>query len=430
MIYHRFVQRLNPFSPSAFFYTKYSHRILCLSGLISICLPLIFLCGCSKDEPAETGPIAYPVESQSIEASPVEDSSVYVAKMDSRKTVALHSRVDGHIVRILKQPEDYAREGELIVEIDPLKEKQNVESKFADYQSAEAEYHSQLRKLKALEAQRSGTNAKVEFAEKEFGRYTRLLAKGAVSKQLQESKERSLKVQKADADSLEAQIEAQKAAVNSASKQMARSQSDVNAQKEQLSYHEIKAPFGGTVGNIPVKIGDYITPQTGITSISQSKPLEVYIQIPKDEAGKVRHGTTVELLDSSDTKIGDSKVFYISPVVDKDTQSVLVKSLFENNANELRPAQNVTARVIWGRSQGIVIPTKALAMVGGQPFIYVLEKGEKGATIARQKPVELGPLQGNNGILIEKGLNSGEKLVVSGIQNLSDGASVVEKSKS
>ena len=393
---------------------------------IVISLPIS---SCGKEEAKSVAPKAFPVESKSIKTQPVIDSSVYVAKMDSRKTVALHSRVDGHIVRILKQPEDLVRAGELIIEIDPLKEKQNVESKFADFESAEANLNSQVRSLKALEAKRAGQLAQVEFAQKEFTRYTNLHTKGAVSKQLQESKERSLKVKQADLASLEAQIEAQIAAVEAAKKQKARTKSDVKAQQQQLSYHEIRAPFAGTVGNIPVKIGDYITPKTSLTGISQAKPLEAYVQIPKDEAIKVKHGTLVELLDSSDTKIGTSRVFYISPVVDTESQSVLVKSLYENNENLLRPLQNVRARVVWGESDGIVIPTNALAIVGGQPFIYTMEQGDKGMFV-RQKPVELGPLQGNNGILVEKGLKAGERLVVSGIQNLSDGAPVIEKSKS
>lgn len=391
---------------------------------------VVLVFGCDDGKPKNVQPPAFPVEAKVMQSKMVEDSSSYVAKMDSRKTISLHSRVDGHIVRILRAPEEIVKAGELIIEIDPVKEKQNVESKISSYQSSEAQYHSEIRKLKALEAQRASTQAKVEFAQKEFVRYSNLLRKGAVSVQLKDSKERSLKVKKADALSLEAQIEAQKAAVNASLKQMEGSKSEVKAQKQQLSYHEIRAPFAGTVGNIPVKIGDYITPQTGLTSISQAKPLEAYVQIAKDEAVKLKHGMTIELLDSQGTKIGTSKVFYISPVVDKDSQSVLVKSLFKNENNELRPAQNVTAKVVWGQSKGIVIPTKALAIVGGQPFIYTVEQGEEGKSIVRQKPVELGELQGNNGILVEKGLKAGEKLVVSGIQNLSDGVPVIEKSKS
>ena len=399
-------------------------------SLASLALAVLFLNCCKGENGAESSaPPAFPVESKTIKSQPVVDSSVFVAKMDSRKTVALHSRVDGHIVRILKQPEDQVKEGELIIEIDPLKEKENVHAKVADYQSAEANLNSQIRNLKALEAKRVGQEAQVEFAQKEFTRYTNLLHKGAVSKQLQESKERSLKVKQADLDSIDAQIEAQIAAVEAAKKQKDRTKSNVKAQEQQLAYHEIKAPFSGTVGNIPVKIGDYITPQVTLTGISQSKPLEVYVQIPKDEARKIKHGTLVELLDSSDTKIGTSRVFYVSPVVDKDSQSVLVKSLFDNDDNVLRPSQNVNARVVWGRSDGIVVPTNALAIVGGQPFIFTLEKGDKGL-FAKQKPVELGPLQGNNGILVQKGLKDGERIVVSGIQNLSDGVPVVEKSKS
>lgn len=385
------------------------------------------LSGCARAKEMEA-PAGYPVQLKLLESVQVDDSSTYVARMDSRNTVSLYPKVDGHVTRISAQPEQWVPAGAHLLQINPVQQLASVDAKVHTFEASDAEYGSQLKNLKALEAQRQAAYANVQFAEKEFHRYKRLSDKGAVSVERADEKERALLVKTADAASLEAQIAAQKQAVNSARQKKNQSRADVKVEREQLSYHIIRAPFAGTVGNIPVKVGDYVTPQTKLTTVSVNKPLEVYVQIPKDEAARLKHGMNVELLDSREKVIGESRVFYISPTIDTDSQSVLVKSLYDNNESELKPDQNVTARVVWDHKEGIVIPTNAISVVGGQPFVFVAEKRDGGKLIAKQKPVDLGGLQGGNGILVANGLKAGEKLVVSGIQNLSDGQTIFVKS--
>jgi multidrug efflux pump subunit AcrA (membrane-fusion protein) len=69
---------------------------------------------------------------------------------------------------------------------------------------------------------------------------------------------------------------------------------------------------------------------------------------------------------------------------------------------------------------GLLIPTAAVSRMAGQNFVFVAETDEQSkALVARQKPVKLGKIQGNSYQVLQ-GLKPGEKLVVSGIQNLSD----------
>jgi multidrug efflux pump subunit AcrA (membrane-fusion protein) len=65
----------------------------------------------------------------------------------------------------------------------------------------------------------------------------------------------------------------------------------------------------------------------------------------------------------------------------------------------------------------------ALNRINGQFFAYVAEPGEGGATVARQRAVEPGPLVGND-YVVKSGLKAGEKLIVSGVQKVRDGAPV------
>jgi multidrug efflux pump subunit AcrA (membrane-fusion protein) len=65
----------------------------------------------------------------------------------------------------------------------------------------------------------------------------------------------------------------------------------------------------------------------------------------------------------------------------------------------------------------------SLNRVNGQFFAYVAEPGDKGGTVAHQRAVEPGPIVGND-YVINSGLKPGEKLIVSGVQKIRDGAPV------
>jgi multidrug efflux pump subunit AcrA (membrane-fusion protein) len=67
-----------------------------------------------------------------------------------------------------------------------------------------------------------------------------------------------------------------------------------------------------------------------------------------------------------------------------------------------------------------VVPVTAVSRVGAQFFAY-LAQGEGQAMKASQRPLKLGPINGDNYVVLE-GLQPGDKLVISGAQNLTDGA--------
>ena len=88
-----------------------------------------------------------------------------------------------------------------------------------------------------------------------------------------------------------------------------------------------------------------------------------------------------------------------------------------------RTDQFVRARVVWRSAPGLTIPLVAVTRINGRFFAFVAEPGEGGATVARQRPIELGPLTGND-YVVRKGLTAGERLIVSGVQKIGDGAPV------
>jgi hypothetical protein len=90
----------------------------------------------------------------------------------------------------------------------------------------------------------------------------------------------------------------------------------------------------------------------------------------------------------------------------------------------LRNAQLVKARVVWGMSSKPIVPVLAVTRLGGQAFVFVAEDAGGGHFVAHEQPITLGDTMGNN-YAVTSGLNNGDKVIISGTQFLMDKMPVV-----
>jgi RND family efflux transporter MFP subunit len=161
-----------------------------------------------------------------------------------------------------------------------------------------------------------------------------------------------------------------------------------------------------------------------ITTIDQTDALEAHIQVPLDRSPDLRVGLPVQLLDSQGDILVTNPVSFVAARVDEATQTVLVKSaLRETPPPSVRVQQFIRAKIVWSSKPGITVPVTAVIRVSGQHFAFVAEPGPQGGQVARQKPVEVGEMLGND-YVVRSGLKEGDHLIVSGIQKLGDGAPV------
>src|SRR5208283_3112778 len=196
----------------------------------------------------------------------------------------------------------------------------------------------------------------------------------------------------------------------------------VNQQQVQLKYYSVFAPTTGIVGDIPVHVGDRVTNTTPLTTIDERRGLEVYIAVPSEHAHEITMNAPVEVLDNSGKTLLQTKVYFISPQIDTPTQSVLAKAPADQAADLLRAMQLVRARITWNTHSGLTVPVVAVSRVSGQFFAFVAEQ-QDGKTVARQRPLQLGEIAGNDYTVLS-GLKAGDEVVVSGGQSLADGAPV------
>jgi RND family efflux transporter MFP subunit len=160
-----------------------------------------------------------------------------------------------------------------------------------------------------------------------------------------------------------------------------------------------------------------------ITTIDDKDGLEANVQVPLDRSPQLRLGLPLRLLDAQGNTVATNPVTFVAPRVDDATQTVLVKALLREAPSEVRVLQFMRSRIVWREVQGIKVPVTAVTRISGQYFCFVAEKGPQGGLVARQKPIDVGQVVGND-YVIRRGLKAGEQLIVSGIQKIGDGAPV------
>jgi RND family efflux transporter MFP subunit len=321
-----------------------------------------------------------PVQVAPVSLSPVPSSDTYVATIKSRRSATMQPQVEGNLTRILVKSGDVVKAGQLLMQIDPLKQVATVQSQ------------------QGTEAQK---RAVFQYNQSEVERQRKLYEAGVTSKQAYDQAVQAFENAKGD-------LEANAALTNT--------------QKQQLAYFQIRAPFDGVVGDIPVHLGDFVTTTTLLTTVDENADLEAYIYIPTERATQIRTGLPVDILDTEGTVLTKSTISFLSPQVDNGMQSILAKAPIPHTAERLRNQQLVKARVTWSTNPAPTVPVLAVSLIGGQSFVFVATpKGD--GYIAHQVAVTLGETIGNNYPVLS-GLKPGDKVITSGLQFLQEGAPV------
>ena len=329
---------------------------------------------------AAAGPPPAAVTIVTLEPKPIEQASEFIATIRSLRSTTVQPEVDGIITRIFVKSGDHVRAGAPLVQINADKQQATVRS---------------------TEASRAGVEADVQYWRQQVKRLESLVEAGAISRQEFDQAQNSLRTAEARLAALEAQV---------------------REGRVELQYYRVDAPQPGVIGDIPVRTGDRVTNSTVITTIDETGALEAYIQIPLDRSPDLRLGLPVQLLDSEGKPMVTNPITFVAPRVDDATQTVQVKSALRDVPPAVRVQQFVRARIVWRSTPGLTVPITAVTRISGQYFCFVAEPAGNGF-VARQRPVQVGELIGND-YTVKGGLKPGDKVVVSGIQKIGDGAPI------
>jgi membrane fusion protein, multidrug efflux system len=332
---------------------------------------------------ASTPPRPTPVTIAAVEQKDVPLRFNVVGRTEALSTVTLKARIDGLITAVQYSPGQRIRKGQPMVTLDA--------------RALQAQ-------LQQSEANLARDRAQLDKAKADLVRNQDLLAKGFISSA-------TLDGFRATVDTLEATVKADIAAIELA--------------KVQLSYTVITSPMDGVAGAVLAFPGGSVkASDTSLVVINQLRPIYATFAVPENqlaEIGRDRAAGKLKVEAKAPGNVGPTYVgelVFIDNTVDSTTGTIQMKAKFDNANEALTPGQfleiSMTLRNIEG---AIIMPAEALQAGPNGSFVYVA-KPDQTVEIRRVKVLPAS----KDKLIVETGLNPGDKVVTDGQLRLIPGA--------
>lgn len=237
-------------------------------------------------------------------------------------------------------------------------------------------------------AELARTEAALADAESSWQRARRLSTQNSISQ--------------AEAERLEALVLASRAERDSAA--------------TRLSLHRIQAPFRGVVGLTDLNVGSYVSAGEVITTLDDSREMEVLFSVPERQLSRIHVGQPVEVRSSAfGGQVFTGKVQQLDSRVDPATRSIRVKATLNNAQRQLRAGQFVQVLLNTGDRQALMVPEQAVLSQGARHYGFVVQNAH-----AQRRDLVLGE-RVRGWVEVLQGVDEQELLVINGHARLGDG---------
>jgi multidrug efflux system membrane fusion protein len=357
--------------------------------MVSIVVTVFFLACSKKTGPPPKPPV--PVTAGTVIQKTVPVQVRAIGNVEAYSTVAVKSQIGGVLTRVHFREGEYVNKGALLFTIDPR-----------PYEAA----------LKQAEANLAKDTAQLENARKEVRRYAELVKKGYVAQEQYDQIS-------TNAASFEAIVNADMAVVENA--------------HLQLKYCYIYSPITGRTGNLIADEGNLIkaNADTAMVVINQVQPIYVTFSVPEQNLPEIKRYMAegklrVEaFLSKEDVNPEQGVLTFIDNAVDLATGTIEIKGTFANKEKRLWPGQFVSAVLtLTSQPDAIIVPSQSIQTGQKGQYVFVI----KNDLTVEDRPVIVGRTL-NSETVIDKGLQSGERVVTDGQLRLVPGAKVEVKNK-
>ncbi len=287
--------------------------------------------------------------------------------------VTVSADLPGTIDTIHFESGQWAKQGQILVELDTRQERAQLAS---------------------LEAQR-------DLAGINYGRAQELVKSGVIAKQ--------------EFDNAAAQQKATEAQVG-----------DIKAA---IARKTIRAPFSGVLGIRQVSLGQYLAAGQAIVSLQTLSPIYVNFGVPQQDSGKMVAGHVLRVTSTDVPGVNfTGRIIAIDSVINEQTRNIQVQAIVTNKDNRLRPGMFVQVELPLGSPRQVIpLPASAInyAPYGDSVFVISNMTDPKGRSYrgVRQQVVKVEGSRGDQ-VGVISGLNPGDEVVSSGVFKLRNGAPV------
>lgn len=187
----------------------------------------------------------------------------------------------------------------------------------------------------------------------------------------------------------------------------------------------IRAPFSGLLGIRKVELGEYLPAGTEIVRLESLDPMFVDFSVPEQYFADLHHGQQVVVkVRAWPDREFDGTISAISPNIDAGTRSLQLRATLANPDGLLRSGMFAEVSTILPTREAVLgVPRTAISFNPYGAFVYVVEQGDDGLTVANRR-VETGSVRAGL-VEISGGLKVGDRVVSAGQVKLRSGQAVV-----
>jgi RND family efflux transporter MFP subunit len=194
--------------------------------------------------------------------------------------------------------------------------------------------------------------------------------------------------------------------------------------KSQLKQYEIKAPFSGSIDDIPVRVGEMAQP--GVPLLRLVNPRDMYIMADVSEAflGKFSPGDQAEVYFPIKDKRFKSAINSVSKVINDQNRTFTIEvQLPATAAFEFQPNQVAILKLTdYQKEDAIAVPSKLIQTDDQGKFVYVIGK-QQGSDVAKKARVKTG-MTYNSMTEILGGLDGNELVIERGYRDVNEGVEI------
>jgi len=405
-----------------------------LPGVVLAAL-LASLTACGKGAPQAPPPGPLPVSVIHVQSGNVRLSNEWVGTMDGYVNAQIQPQVTGYLVEQRYREGAVVEKGQVLFQIDPRPFQALVDQAQAQLGQAQAQAGQAQAQVEQQQATLGEAEAQLALAKINLARDTPLAAQRAIAqstldneKQQDKQYEAAVKAGQASITAAQAQVVAAKAAIGAAEAQ-------VETAKLNLGFTQVHSLITGVAGQATVQVGNLVSPQSVLTSVSQMDPIKIYFSLPDAEylalekaaktggsdllKGAANVPLTLRLSDGT-TYPHTGKIVFVDRQMNQQTGAIRIAAAFANPGNVLRPGQfgRVSANTEV-HLDAILIPQAVVTDLQGQKQVFTVGADNKVHVVN----IAVGSEVGTN-VVVLNGLQPGTTVVADNLQKLREGAPV------
>lgn len=409
-------------------------RTLMQAGWPILLMPLL-LTGCGGGAWTAPPPI--------VESMPVTQADWMVhystsGTLEANNKVDLNSEMSGIVSQVVVTEGQAVSKGQVLIRLKADKQVAQVQQSAAGVEASKSTLQQVSADIQAAEARLESALVRKSLAQNELQRFENLFKDQFVSQFELDQKRNNYDVALSAYNEARQQVAAAKARKAQSESSLAQARSSYQYSRALASESVIRAPFSGVVGQRFVDPGDYVSPSQRMLTVVDPSRFKLQFSVPERLVGRLQTNQQVSArFEALDNQAFAGTVYFVDPVVDPGSHTVLVKAYLPGKA-PLRHGMFAVVDLNLGMIRdALIVPEEAIVPQGEKTFVYIVKDrpdsvsdsqaqtapAEADVKYVYLQEVTVGHREAGKA-QISSGLTAGESVLISGLQKVMDGMAV------